>query len=45
MPLTKNKLHPFDDNTAKKALSEAGAYELLYKNTVVYIVVAKLQYG
>ncbi len=36
MPLT-GKLRPFDDDTAKKAPSEAGAYELLYKDTVVYI--------
>jgi len=36
MPLT-TKLHPFDDETAKKTPSEAGAYELLYKDTVVYI--------
>lgn len=37
MPLTRNKLHPFDDVAAKKAPSEAGVYELLYKDTVVYI--------
>jgi len=37
MPLTKNKLHPFNDDAAKKSPSEAGAYELLYKDTVVYI--------
>ena len=37
MPLTRNKLHPFNDDTAKKSPSEAGAYELLYKDTVVYI--------
>ena len=37
MPLTRNKLHPFDDESAKKAPAEAGAYELLYKGTVVYI--------
>lgn len=37
MPLIRNKLHPFDDNTAKKSPSEAGAYELLFKDTVVYI--------
>ena len=37
MPLTRNKLHPFIDDTAKKVPSEPGAYELLYKDTVVYI--------
>ncbi len=36
MPLT-GRLRPFNDDTAKKAPSEAGAYELLYKDTVVYI--------
>jgi len=36
MPLT-NKLHPFNDDTAKKSPDEPGAYELLYKDTVVYI--------
>jgi len=37
MPLTRNKLHPFNDDVAKKAPEEAGAYELLYRGTVVYI--------
>ena len=36
MPLT-GKVRPFDDDTAKKAPSESGAYELLYKDTIVYI--------
>ena len=36
MPLTRNKLHPFDDETAKKTPSEPGAYELLIKDDVVY---------
>ena len=36
MPLT-GKLRPFNDDTAKKAPSEPRAYELLYKDTVVYI--------
>ena len=37
MPLTSSRLHPFDDATAKAAPEKAGAYELLYKGTVVYI--------
>ena len=37
MPLTSSKLNPFDDATAKAAPDKAGAYELLYKGTVVYI--------
>jgi len=37
MPLTTSKLHPFTDEAAKKAPSGAGAYELLHKDTVVYI--------
>lgn len=36
MPLI-GKLHPFDNDTARKAPNEAGAYELLHKGTVVYI--------
>jgi Uri superfamily endonuclease len=37
MPLTRNRLRTFDDDTAKKAPTEPGAYELLFKGTVVYI--------
>jgi len=37
MPLTTSKLRSFNDEEAKKAPIEAGAYELLYKGTVVYI--------
>jgi len=37
MPLTSSRLHPFDDVTAKATPEKAGAYELLYKGTVVYI--------
>ena len=37
MPLTTSKLRSFTDEEAKKALIEAGAYELLYRGTVVYI--------
>ena len=36
MPLT-GKLRPFNDDTAKMAPKEPGAYELLYNDTVVYI--------
>ena len=36
MPIT-NKSYPFNDDTVKKVPSKAGAYELLYKGTVVYI--------
>jgi hypothetical protein len=37
MPLTRNKLYPFTDESAKKAPNEAGAHELLEKDMVVYI--------
>ncbi|MFC1982391.1 GIY-YIG nuclease family protein [Chloroflexota bacterium] len=37
MPLTSSRFYPFDDATAKTAPEKAGAYELLYKGTVVYI--------
>ena len=37
MPLTTSKLRSFNDEEAKKAPVEAGAYELLYRATVVYI--------
>ena len=36
MPLT-GKLRTFDNDKAKTAPSEPGAYELLYKDTVLYI--------
>ncbi len=36
MSLT-GRLRPFDNDTAKVAPKESGAYELLYKDTVVYI--------
>jgi hypothetical protein len=36
MPI-RNKLHSFTDAEAKLVPKEAGAYELLYKDTVVYI--------
>lgn len=36
MPLT-GKLRIFDDETAKKSPIKSGAYELLFKDTVVYI--------
>jgi hypothetical protein len=36
MPLT-SKLRPFNDEAAKKTPTEPGAYELLEKDTVVYI--------
>ena len=32
-----SKIHPFNDETAKKVPTEPGAYELLFKETVVYI--------
>ena len=36
MPI-RNKLRPFTDDSAKISPNEPGAYELLYKDTVVYI--------
>ena len=36
MPI-RNKLRPFTDGEARVASSEPGAYELVYKDTVVYI--------
>ena len=36
MPLT-SKLQPWDDDTAKKTPSKPGAYELVHRDTVVYI--------
>jgi len=36
MPLT-GKLRAFNDEVAKKSPNEPGAYELLYKDSIVYI--------